>query len=92
VFYSLNLGAKALGDYLYKILEIGFPSVGPFVGGPGSFYPISAHRTDGSLCTIENDDDFRSWLKDQLSSEFVRNVIGNLSRYIRERKTTTRAS
>ena len=85
VFYSLYLKADALGDYLYKLLYIAHPAI----SRPGDDYPITAQSADGGLeRIIKSDDEFRGWLRAQLSSEYVRSALGNLMRYIRERQSS----
>ena len=86
VYYSLSLKADALGNYLYKLLDIAYPAL----RSTESVYPITAQTTSGaSSVQLRNDDEFRAWLRDQLSSEFVKRAISNLLRYIRDRRTTT---
>jgi len=84
VFYSLYLKANVLGDYLYKLLFIAHPAI-----GWSGDYPISAQSSaGGSSVSISNDNEFREWLRAQLSSDYVRSALGNLRRYIRERQST----
>ena len=88
-YYSLYLKADALGDYLYKLLYIQFPadrdSREPF--------PIMAQGAFGRPRVVIDDvDGFRDWLRDQLSSDGVKIIIGNLLRYIRESRRTSRVS
>lgn len=84
VYYSLHLKADALGDYLYKLLDIVYPTIGRV-----DDYPILAQgANDRFRINIGDDDEFRKWLRDQLSSAYVRSALGNLRRYVRERQST----
>jgi hypothetical protein len=85
VYYSLYLKADALGNYLYKLLEIGYPVIGQSVENR----EFTAQGCDGGASvTIKSDEEFREWLRDQLSSEYVRSALGNLRRYVRDRQAT----
>jgi hypothetical protein len=85
VYYSLYLKADALGHYLYKILEVAYPAIGPSIERD----EVTAQSMNGEpAVTIKGDDQFRKWLRAQLSSEFVRSALGNLRRYIRGREAS----
>ena len=88
-YYSLNLKADALGDYLYKLLHIGIPTD----CDPSKPFPITAQTAFGQASVkINNAQDFREWLQHQLSSDRVQVTIGNLLRYIRESRKTSQVS
>ncbi len=88
-YHSLFLKADALGDYLYKLLFIAYPAIGQ----AGEDYPITAQSSAGGPpVKLESHDEFRKWLRTQLSSEYVRMAISNLLRYVREARRPTRAS
>jgi hypothetical protein len=79
-YHSLYLKADALGDYLYKLLEIAHPVIGR-VGD----YPITAQSSAGGAPrSISGEEEFREWLRAQLSSDYVRTAISNLLRYVHE--------
>ena len=83
VYYSLYLKANVLGNYLYKILEIAHPAIDRSAGS----LEFTARSMDGGPEVMMKDDNqFRDWLRAQLSSEFVGSAIGNLRRYVRERQ------
>ena len=82
IYYSLYLGAPALGDYQVKILDIAFPvaqtALEPF--------PLTANDAfGGSAQEITDKDQFEEWLKATLQSNTVLAVIGNLMKYSRPR-------
>ena len=96
-YYSLYLKVPDLGDYHYKLLSIAYP-----VTGCDEAYPVTAQTPAGDPpVEIPNREEFRAWLRRQLSSNHVRRVIANLlhvvrdapdsesSRSIREALTTT---
>jgi hypothetical protein len=88
-YYSLYLRANALGDYLYKLLYIAHPAI----GRTGNIYPITVQNSAGGApIQIEDDDEFREWLRSELSSDYVRRAIGSLLRYIRESRRASHAS
>jgi hypothetical protein len=88
-YYSLYLKADALGDHLYKLLYIAHPAI----GRAGDIYSITAQNSAGGpKVKISNDDEFREWLRSELSSDYVRKAIGNLLRYIRESRRAPHAS
>jgi len=88
-YHSLFLKADALGDYLYKLLFIAYPAIGQV----GEDYPITAQSSAGGPSVkIESHDEFRKWLRTQLSPDYVRIAISNLLRYVREARRPTRAS
>jgi hypothetical protein len=79
-FYSLYLKAPALGDYQYKLLSIAYP-----VTSCDEVYPITAQTpAGGPAVEIKSREEFRGWLREQLSSEHVRRVINNLLGVIRD--------
>ncbi len=87
-YHSLYLKADALGNYLYKLLYIAYPAI----RATESVYPISAQTSAGeSSVRLKNDDEFREWLRLQLSSDFVKRAISNLLRYIRDRRTSAQS-
>jgi hypothetical protein len=86
-YHSLYLKADALGDYLYKLLDIAHPAIGR-VGD----YPITAQSAaGGEPKPISSQDEFREWLRAQLSSDYVRTALGNLLRYVHEARRASRA-
>jgi hypothetical protein len=86
-YHSLYLKADALGDYLYKLLEIAHPVIGR-VGD----YPITVQSSAGGTPkSISSEEEFREWLRTQLSSDYVRTAISNLLRYVHEARRVTRA-
>ncbi len=88
IYHSLYLKVDALGDYLYKLLYIAYPAG----RRPSNAYPISAQNTDGDpMVTLADDEQFRVWLRGELSSEFVRGAIGNILKYIEDRKDSSQA-
>lgn len=88
-YYSLYLKADALGDYLYKLLYIAHPVIR---ATPGD-YPVTARNSFGGLeRSIGGPDEFREWLKAELSSDHVRSAISNLLRYVHESRRASRAS
>jgi hypothetical protein len=85
IYYSLCLKADALGDYPYKLLFIAYPAIGSELG----IYPITAQRASSvSPKLIYNDEEFRDWLRAELSSEYVRSALGNLMYYVKESRST----
>jgi hypothetical protein len=85
-YHSLYLKADALGDYLYKLLDIAHPVI-----GCGGDYPITAQSSaGGNPKPIATEDEFREWLRAQLSSDYVRTAIGNLLRYVHEARRASR--
>ncbi len=89
VYHSLYLKVDALGDYLYKLLYIAYPAA----RRPSNAYPISAQNTDGDkIASLSDDDEFREWLRAELSSEFVRGAIGNILKYIEDRKGSSKGA
>ena len=86
-YHSLYLKADALGDYLYKLLDIAHPVVGR-VGD----YPITVQSSAGGPPReISGEEEFREWLRAQLSSDYVRTAISNLLRYVHEARRAPRA-
>jgi hypothetical protein len=80
VYYALCLKADALGDYLYEILHIAYP-----VLRGDDAYPVKVQSSEGGPeVHISDSDEFREWLRGQLSSDFVRRAIANLLRSVRE--------
>jgi hypothetical protein len=80
-YHSLYLKASALGDYLYKLLFVAYPVVGPL----GDDYPVTAQVSwGGPPVEIRNDKEFREWLQEQLSSAHVQKAISNIRRYAHE--------
>jgi hypothetical protein len=86
-YHSLSLKADALGDYLYKLLDVAHPVIGR-VGD----YPITVQSSAGGPPReISGEEEFREWLRAQLSSDYVRTAISNLLRYVHEARRATRA-
>jgi hypothetical protein len=86
-YHSLYLKADALGDYLYKLLYIAYPVI-----GRGGDYPITVESSaGGAKKSISSEDEFREWLRAQLSSDYVRTAISNLLQYVHEARRVTQA-
>jgi hypothetical protein len=86
-YYSLYLKAESLGDYLYKLLDIARPAI-----GRDDAYPVTAQSSAGGPAVeIPDRDEFRKWLRAQLSSDYVRRAIANLLHYVREARHSTAA-
>ena len=84
-YHSLYLKADALGNYLYKLLYIAYPAI----QATESVYPISAQTSAGEpSIRLQDDDEFRDWLRRELSSDFVKRAISNLLRYIRDKQAS----
>ena len=82
----MYLKADALGDYLYKLLYIAHPVIGR-VGD----YPITVQSSAGGAPkSISSEEEFREWLRAQLSSDYVRTAISNLLRYVHDARPVTR--
>ena len=84
-YHTLFLKALPLGDYLYKILSISYSAF----GRSPDVYPITVESSgedylEGTEKTISNDEEFRRWLRAELSSDHVRSALGTLKNYIRE--------
>jgi hypothetical protein len=61
------------------------------IGRPGD-YPITAQSSAGGVPqSISSKEEFREWLRAQLSSDYVRTAISNLLRYVHEAGRVTRA-
>jgi hypothetical protein len=84
-YHFLFLKPRLFGDFQYRILSISYP-----VSSPASeVYPITAEvsghgPTNVAKVTLSNEDEFRSWLRSQLSSESIRSTLGTLKKYARE--------
>jgi hypothetical protein len=86
-YYDLCLKSEELGDYLYKILYIAHPVI-----SRDDAYPITAQSSAGGPeVTLSDGEEFRDWLRRQLSSDFVRRAIANLLRSVREVRQATTA-
>ncbi len=79
-YYSLYLKADALGDYLYKLLYIAYPAIGQ----PHAYPVVAQSSAGGPERQIGSREEFREWLKDQLSSDPVRRAIASLRRHVRK--------
>ena len=78
IYYSLYLGAPALGDYQVKILDIAFPVVQTAMEP----FPLTAKDAfGGPAMRITEMGQFQEWLKATLGSKSVLAVIGNLHKY-----------
>jgi len=88
-YYSLYLRAEALGDYLYKLLYIAFPTD---CDSSKPFSMTAQNAFGGPPVLIDDAEGFRDWLRQQLSSDRVQVIIGNLLRYIRESRKASRVS
>ena len=85
VYHFLFLKPLLFGDYQYRVLSISYPVTSP----ASDVYPITAEvfghsPTNVAKVTLSNEDEFRSWLRSQLSSEYVRSTLGTLKKYVRE--------
>jgi hypothetical protein len=66
-------------------LFIAYPAI-----GQKDAYPVEVQSSAGGpLIEIPNGDEFRKWLRAQLSSDDVRRAIANLLRYVREARQST---
>jgi hypothetical protein len=90
VCYGLYLKAEDLGDYLYKLLEIQYPTLDLVEGAKD--VPVLAWSMAGGPPVTLKTDEFPQWLRTQLSSDYVRTAIGNLLRYVREARQLSGAS
>jgi hypothetical protein len=87
-YHTLFLKPIPLGDYLYKLLSISYP----VFRHSSDIYPISAENSgEGRAYTggvsLANEEEFRDWLRSQLSSEYVRSTLGTLKNYIRHARS-----
>ncbi len=94
-YHTLFLRAVPIGnEHEFAILTISYP----VSGASRDVYPITAdfiarmHETDVKTeVKLNNDEEFRRWLREQLSSGEVIGLIGVLKKYIGEVRETRAA-